>query len=77
MPEKEKNIDLVVCLGLFFFMSFENSREPGFEALFFFFASEQLVGFYLKKCGMVSLTKRCRTTHSCLETLTSVRWDEG
>lgn len=35
MPEKEKNIDLVVCLGLVFFMSFKNSPEPGFEAFFF------------------------------------------
>lgn len=74
MLEKEKAYGFD-CLfwarkGIFFARAVQTVES---QALGCFFATKQLAGFYLKKCGMVSLTKRCRTMHSCLETSTSVR----
>lgn len=55
-------------------MSFVSSLELDLGVCF---STKQPVSFYLKKGGVVSLTKRGRTMHLCLETSTSVRQDEG
>lgn len=78
MPEKER-------LGCLFWARKEyflaralwRVQSQALRLFFFSFVTKQLTDFYLKKCGMVSLTKWCWTMHLCPETLTSVGEDEG